>query len=263
MFKHSIVKSKTTSLVLRVLMYLFLIALILFILHLYIEGGWREIIDFYKYFLNAKRIEAFVSSFGPFAAVVFVVLQALQVVFAPIPGELTGVVGGVLFGNIKGTIFSTIGLTVGSVLAFEIARLFGLRFVEKVVKKEYISKFNDFVTHKGLYISYILFLIPGFPKDSLCYLLGLTRMKRLDFFLMTFLGRLPGTVILTFQGTALKDARYKSFVILLLASAAGTLILYCARNHMIRSFGNVMHRLHGKKGNKRRKADPVVRKKVK
>ena len=60
----------------------------------------------------------------------------------------------------------------GSLFAFAISRFLGLRFVEKIVKKDYIDRFNHFVTHKGLNVSFILFLIPGFPKDSLCYLLG-------------------------------------------------------------------------------------------
>lgn len=263
MFKHSIVSSKGVSIFLRVLLYLFLAALIVTIFYIYHEGGWRDIADFYRYFLNPKRLRLFIASFGPYAAVVFVLLQALQVVFAPIPGEVTGFVGGFLFGNMMGGVLSTIGLTLGSVLAFMIARVFGLKIVERVVKKSYIHKFNDFATHKGLYISYILFLIPGFPKDSLCYLLGLTHMKFLDFFLMALLGRLPGTIILTFQGTAVKDAHYTAFIILLIGSAVLTVLLYFGRNKIIHFFTHIAHRLVKKKKEKHGKKDPVVREKVK
>ncbi len=249
MNKHSIVKSPALSVFLRIVLGLAAVGLIVFIFYLYLEGGWREIIDFYRYFLSPKRLRLFIASFGPFASVAFVVIQALQVVFAPIPGEVTGFVGGFLFGNTVGTILSTLGLTIGSVMAFGIARIFGMKLVEKVVKKEYISKFNFFVTHKGLYVSYILFLIPGFPKDSLCYLLGLTRLKFLDFFLMTLLGRLPGTIMLTFQGTAIKDAQYKTFFILFAASLAATVLLYFAKNYIIKAFTHVVHKFRkAKKG---------------
>jgi uncharacterized membrane protein YdjX (TVP38/TMEM64 family) len=261
--KHSIVKSRAVSLLLRVVAGLFLAALIGYIFYLYDQQGWKEIITFYRYLLNPKRLRLFIESFGPFAAVVFVLIQALQVVFAPVPGEVTGFVGGYLFGNLMGTILSTIGLTLGSVGAFYFARIFGLKVVEKVVKKEYITKFNDFITHKGLYISYILFLIPGFPKDSLCYLLGLSHMRFLDFFLMNLLGRLPGTVILTFQGTAVKDARYKSFLYLLIGSAAMTLTLYFTRNYLITYFTHIVHKLKGKKKDKPRQGHPVTGKKIK
>jgi len=244
--KHSIVKSPVTSWILRAVLGLLVLILILLIFYFYQEGRWQSTLDFYRYFLSPKRLRAFIMSFGPYAAVAFVAIQALQVVFAPVPGEVTGFVGGFLFGNLMGIILSTIGLTVGSVIAFAIARTFGLKLVERVVKKEYITKFNDFVTHKGLYISYILFLIPGFPKDSLCYLLGLSRMKFLDFFIMTVIGRLPGTVILTFQGTAVKDARYKTFLILLIVSVVVSVALYFARNHILKFFTHAAHKLLGK-----------------
>ena len=263
MHKHSIVKSPVVSWLLRALLVFLVVVLIVLIFYFYQEGRWQSTLDFYRYFLSPKRLRTFIMSFGPYAAVVFVAVQALQVVFAPVPGEVTGFVGGFLFGNTMGIILSTIGLTVGSVIAFAIARTFGLTIVEKVVKKEYITKFNDFITHKGLYISYILFLIPGFPKDSLCYLLGLTRMRFLDFFLMTLLGRLPGTVILTFQGTAVKDARYKTFVILLIVSAAATLTLYFTRNHIVGFFTHAVHKLLGKKkGKKHHKGRHEAGKKV-
>ena len=263
MHKHSIVKSRKVSLLLRIILGLFLAALIGYIFYLYDQQGWQEIITFYRYILNPKRLRLFIESFGPFAAIVFVLIQGLQVVFAPVPGEATGFVGGYLFGNVMGVVLSTIGLTLGSIGAFYFARIFGLRLVERVVKKEYITKFNDFATHKGLYISYILFLIPGFPKDSLCYLLGLTHIRFLDFFLMNLLGRLPGTFILTFQGSAVKDARYKSFLVLLIGSAVVTLILYLTRNYVITFFTHIVHKLKRKKKDGRRETHPVKGKKVK
>jgi uncharacterized membrane protein YdjX (TVP38/TMEM64 family) len=220
--------------------------------YVYHQGQWREIIGFYKFFLDPRKLRIFIASFGPFAALVFVFVQALQVIVAPVPGELTGVVGGFLFGNTSGVILSTIGLAIGSLFAFGITRLFGMSFVEKIVKKEYIDKFNYFITHKGLNITFILFLIPGFPKDSLCYLLGLTHIRLVDFLFMNILGRLPGTLMLTLQGSALKDGRYQAFFWLLVLSIAFTVVLYFAKSYVIQAFSYAIHKLLGKK-----KDDPV------
>lgn len=245
MHRNSIVESPLVSGLLRALLAICALALIILIFYLYHEGRWKDILDFYRYFLSPRRLRLFIESSGSYAWIVFIAVQAFQVVFAPVPGEVTGFVGGYLFGYVRGTIFSTIGLTLGSVLAFAIARTFGLGIVERVVKKEYIHKFNEFVTHKGLYISYVLFLLPGFPKDSLCYLLGLTRMRFLDFLIMTVLARLPGTVILTLQGTAVKDARYKAFLILLIGSVVFTIALYFTRNVIVRFFTHGVRKLFG------------------
>ena len=243
MIKRSLVSSVLVSRLLRSILALLVLVLFFLIFYAYQEGAWKEIFAYYRFFFDYNKLRSFILSFGPFAAVAFISLQILQVVFAPVPGEITGFVGGLLFGNINGTIYSTIGLTIGSLCAFTISRVFGMRFVEKVVKQDYIDKFNFFVTHKGLNISFILFIIPGFPKDSLCYLLGLTHIKKFDFILMNVFGRLPGTMMLTMQGTALHGRDYQMFFILLFASIILTFALYLARNVMIKAFMYIFQKI--------------------
>lgn len=234
--------------------------------YVYHEGGFREIMYYYRYFLSPRKLGEFIASFGPLAALIFVLLQILQVVAAPVPGEMTGFVGGFLFGNMWGAILSTLGLTLGSVLAFSVARKFGMQFVEKVVKKQYIEKFNFFVTHKGLYITFVMYLLPGFPKDALCYFLGLTRLRLLDFILMNLFGRFPGTLILTIQGSAVREGKYVAFFWLVVVTIAFIVALYFSRNYIIdvvrkvsRSF---IRLIISRKKKKRRQAKSVVSKQV-
>ncbi|HNS14002.1 MAG TPA: TVP38/TMEM64 family protein [Syntrophorhabdaceae bacterium] len=241
MNKQSIVNSGKLSLILRAVLWISILVLIILMFYVYHEGAWRDVFAYYRFFFDFKKLRIFIASFGPYAAPIFILVQSLQVVFAPVPGEVTGFVGGFLFGNVSGVILSTVGLTIGSLTAFGIARTFGIKFVEKIVKKHYIDKFNFFVTHKGLYITFIFFLIPGFPKDSLCYLLGLTRMRIIDFILMNVFGRLPGTLMLTLQGSAVKDGKYQAFFTLLIISIILTFGLYLARNHIIRAFIFIVH----------------------
>lgn len=217
--------------------------LVFLIFYSYQEEAWKEIFAYYRFFFDYKKMRLFILSFGPFAAVMFVLIQSLQVVFAPVPGEITGFVGGLIFGNVLGTILSTIGLTLGSLVAFGISRFLGLRFVEKIVKKDYIDRFNHFVTHKGLNLSFVLFLIPGFPKDSLCYLLGLTHMRTTDFILINVFGRLPGTLILTMQGTAVHSEQYRFFFILFSTSIIVTFILYISRNTIVKFSSDIIRRI--------------------
>lgn len=243
MIKTKIVKSKIISHILRIILILLTLLFFFLLFYSYEEGAWREIFSYYRFFFDYTKLRLFILSFGPFSAVAFILIQALQVVFAPIPGEITGFVGGLIFGNVLGCIYSTIGLTLGSLLAFYISRSLGLRFVEKIVKQEYIDRFNHFVTHKGLNVSFILFLIPGFPKDSLCYLLGLTHMRTIDFILINIFGRLPGTIMLTMQGTALHSQQYRLFIILFSLSALLTFLLYLSRNKLVKQFLAAIHRL--------------------
>lgn len=247
MIQRPLVTSPYGSRILRIVAIVCLAALIALIFYVYQEGLWRETLDYYRYFFEFRRLRSFIASFGLFAAPVFIILQALQVVIAPVPGEITGFVGGLLFGKTLGTLYSTIGLTLGSLLAFGIARRFGAGFVHKIVKKEYIDKFDYFVTHRGLYIAFILFLIPGFPKDSLCYLLGLTRLRLLDFMLMNVFGRFPGTLLLGLQGDAVRNKHYTAFWILLLSSLLLVAAMYGTRNYLIGAFSRVWISLRRKR----------------
>lgn len=156
--------------------------------------------DLHTLFLNRAKVTEFIRSFGPLSALIFIAVQILQVIVAPVPGEVTGLIGGYLFGPVLGTIYSTIGLGVGSWLAFLLARALGLPFVEKVVRRSIIEKYDHFMEHQGTLVSFILFLIPGFPKDSLCYIMGLSHMKTWTFVIIATVGRLFGTIFLSVGG---------------------------------------------------------------
>jgi len=173
---------------------------------------FREII---RFFSNKKKVAAFVASFGSYAPLTFIGLQILQVLFAPIPGELTGFIGGYLFGIGLGFTYSTIGLTFGSLFAFLIARYLGMPFVRRFVGQELMGKFDYLMEHQGAFFSFIFFLIPGLPKDYFCYLLGLSPMHVLTFFIISTIGRIPGTLLLCLQGQAVRSENYRGFFVIL------------------------------------------------
>lgn len=171
--------------------------------------------DFIQYFTDRQYLLNFINEHRANAAYIFIGLQALQVVAAPIPGEATGFVGGLFFGTGWGILYSTIGLTLGSWIAFMIARLAGRPMVERFVKTETIKRYDYVMKHKGMFLAFLMFLVPGFPKDFLCYILGLGHMGQLDFLLVSTTGRLLGTALLTLGGTLLRDKRYGALFTLL------------------------------------------------
>ena len=157
---------------------------------------------------SKNRLLQFIKENRTHAATIFIGLQIVQVVAAPVPGEVTGFVGGILFGPVWGVVYSTIGLTIGSWIAFMLARLLGRPLVERLVSAETIQRYDYVMKHKGLLLAFLMFLIPGFPKDLLCYFLGLGHMRQRDFLLVSATGRLLGTVLLTMGGTYFRDAHY-------------------------------------------------------
>lgn len=133
---------------------------------------------------------------------------------APIPGEVTGLLGGYLYDNVLGIIYSTIGLTIGSYIAFAISRAYGRPLVDRFVNKSNMARFEYLLHHKGAFLVFLLFLIPGTPKDALCYVLGLGHLSTMEFIVISGTGRLFGTVLLTLGGDYIRHQQYYRFFIL-------------------------------------------------
>jgi uncharacterized membrane protein YdjX (TVP38/TMEM64 family) len=173
--------------------------------------------------MNQERLIAWIHSLGAWGFAGFILLQVVQVVAAPIPGEATGVLGGYLYGPFVGVILSTVGLTVGSFLAFTLARFFGRPLTDRFVDTKTMERFDYLLLHKGLFLIFLLFLIPGFPKDYLCYILGLGHLTTLEFLIIATTGRLLGTMLLTLGGTFLRNHQYLRFFLL---SGAALVIVF-------------------------------------
>jgi len=200
-------------------------------------GPWGEHLG--KFYIRRKKLARFLNSLGPYSAAVFMLLQALQVAISPIPGELTGVVGGFVYGVNFGFIISTVGLTLGSWVAFELASVFGRPLVEKFVSKKSLEKFHFLTTNAGMMISFLLFLIPGFPKDYLCYILGLTGMHLGAFLIVSTFGRMPGTYLLTIQGATIGSGHYETAIIISAISGVLVFVAYLYRRqlyHWVKDF---------------------------
>jgi uncharacterized membrane protein YdjX (TVP38/TMEM64 family) len=178
-----------------------------------------------------EKLKAFLVSLGPYSSAVFVLLQALQVIASPFPGEVTGVVGGFVYGKAFGFLLSMLGLALGSWVAFEIARILEHR-VERFVRKDILEKFRFLTTNTGVTICFLLFLFPGFPKDYLCYVLGLSPMKLSTFLIVSTIGRMPGTYLLTVQGASIRNQHYMTAIVFGLTAAILLFVAYIYREHL-------------------------------
>lgn len=183
---------------------------------------------------DQQKLETLIRSFGPLAPAVFIGLQILQVVFAPVPGEITGFLGGYVFGAALGLVYSTIGLSIGSVLNFCIGRLLGQGVVFRIVPRQQVEKLAYLVKPKAILGLFLLFVFPGFPKDYLCLFLGLTTMRFSLFLWIAAVGRIPGTLMLSLQGASLMQRNYTMFLWLVLCCVLLAGLSYRYREPLLR-----------------------------
>jgi uncharacterized membrane protein YdjX (TVP38/TMEM64 family) len=193
---------------------------------------YQEYEHLIKLYTDPKELRVLILSYGNLAPLVFIVLQVTQVVFSFIPGEATGFLGGYLFGTLGGFVYSSVGLILGSLIAFGLARWLGLRFVKRIVRPSLYQKFAFLEEPRGILVVFLLFLIPGFPKDTLSYILGVTPIHFWSFFFVMSIGRMPGTWLLSIQGAALQ-AESETWILFVVIGGVLLLITYLYLDQII------------------------------
>ncbi len=189
-----------------------------------------------RLYSDKRFLKQTLREWGILAPVIFIALQALQVIIAPIPGEVTSILGGYLFGEGRGFIYSTLGLTVGSVAAFGVGHWLGVHYVRALVSQETWDKMGFIVEAEGAILCFIIYVIPGLPKDMVCYLFGISPMPLWVFTLVSTLGRMPGTWVLSTQGAHTATGDYLQVILLTAIAVAVAVPLYYYRNRIVSWF---------------------------
>ena len=189
--------------------------------------GHYVLVSRYAGFLtNAEALRTWLDQFGVFAPIVFIGLQALQVVVAPIPGQVVALVAGFLFGSLWGTVYSLTGVLIGSAVAFSLSKRYGRSFVENVIHEDVIERFDGFVDTVGVPGLFAFVIIPGLPDDAICFLSGLTKWSLPTFMGVIAVGRLPAYVLTVYAGGELASGRFLSAMALVALVVAASAIGY-------------------------------------
>lgn len=149
-----------------------------------------SITGFYQKISSVEQLREYISSFGSFAIVLFIIIQFSQVVFLPIPSFITVGAGVLLFGPLKGALFSCVGIITGSLVAYFIGRVFGYKVAKWLVGEDSLKKGLKLVKGKDVALLTFMFLFPFFPDDVLCFVAGLTTMTPIYFMVMIVVVRI-------------------------------------------------------------------------
>ncbi len=161
-----------------------------------------------------EKFRGWVESRGNWGRFIFIGMMMFQVLIALVPGEPLEIGAGYAFGAVEGTILCVIGVTLGSLLVFGLVRRFGMRLVEVFFDTGRIKQLKFLQNEKRLdLITFLVFFLPGTPKDLLTYFVGVTDIKLSKFILIVSVARLPSIITSTVGGSALGIGRYELAVI--------------------------------------------------
>ena len=157
----------------------------------------------FSIFESTRTLKEYVGSFGPLAPLIFFVIQFLQVIISPIPGNVTTLAGGLLFGFLNGFLISVAAVFLGSVCAFLLGKKFGRPLVERIAGKKATDKYMASVSSRQKIVLFLMFLFPFFPDDVLCLVAGLSAMRLPYFSILVLVTRPWGLLFSALLGAGL------------------------------------------------------------
>lgn len=174
-----------------------------------------------RFVSEPEQFRLWVESHGLLGPVLYVAFVTLQVVVALLPGEVFEIVGGYAFGTVWGTALCLFGSAVGSVIVFGLVRRYGIKLVQVFFPVEKLKALHFLKNSpKRIFLFVIIFMIPGTPKDLLCYYAGLTDMKFVTFIIIATLGRIPAMITSTLGGDALGLQNYMFAIVVFVVAIA-------------------------------------------
>lgn len=186
-----------------------------------------------------QEFRDWVDSKGIWGPVIYVALVIFQILIAFIPGEPLEIVAGYVFGTFKGTLLCILAGSLGSIIVLLLVRKFGKALLEIYFDKEKIEKLKFLQSsQKKIVIFLILFIVPGTPKDLLCYYGGLTDIPMPLLIFICTVCRFPSIITSTIGGNALGTGEYGFAVIVFAVTAVISAVGIFIYNRLSKKEGN-------------------------
>lgn len=182
---------------------------------------------------STESFRAFLDSFGWQGRLILFALQCIQIVLALIPGEIIELGAGYAYGAVEGTIICLLGIALSSSGIFLLIKKVGVSLVETIISREKILEFRFINTERKLKrLVFLLFFIPGTPKDAFTYLVALTDMKLSTFLTLTLIARIPSVLSSTISGQFLGEEDYTTAIIVYAITAVVSIVGYGIYNYI-------------------------------
>lgn len=212
---------------------------------------------------NADAAKQYMLGFGWLAPFIFILLQVAQVVIVPIPGQVVGFIAGFIFGWKQGTLLAMTGMTIGMFIVFNLSRRLGRGFVERREGGAALQEFEQMFFKRGqegpglyerskqslgshaLLTFFLIMLLPGFPDNLACFVVGLTRIPIRKLMLAAVVGRFPSALVLALFGDGWSQSEANTTVLAITAITLALTGLYLWQRQRIEAW---LRRYAGREG---------------
>lgn len=180
---------------------------------------------------NKESFRSWIEAQGALKYFIMMGMMILQIIIAVIPGGPIEVAAGYAFGPWMGTLVCMLGSVLGSALVFWLARRYGMKLVRIFVPEDKLDNIKLLQSKGKLNTAlFIVFLVPGMPKDILTYLAGLTPVSMSNFLIITSIARLPAVLLSAMGGHNFGQRNFRAVgLIIAVGTVLGILLVYLYR----------------------------------
>ena len=188
-------------------------------------------------FQDPQKLSITLQSYGIWGVLAMIIIIAGQVVFAFLPGEIVEVLAGFIYGNIAGMLICIIGMGLGTMIIFGLTRLIGHSFLYRMIDRDKLLSVSFLQNHQRLeMILFLIYFIPGTPKDLITYFAPLLNINLTKLLLITSIARIPSIVTSTISGNALYEQNYLlSLIVFLLTGIISLFGIYYYHKHIAKN----------------------------
>jgi uncharacterized membrane protein YdjX (TVP38/TMEM64 family) len=177
-------------------------------------------------FRSIDAFESFMDRHQEQSIPIYVGCQIVQVIVTILPGQVVQIAGGYFYGFLPALVLSLTGIIIGSTVSFFLARKIGKRPMELIFGEQKFNKYREMLnTKKAHKIIFLLYLIPGLPKDMVAYAAGVSKMRFTVFIVLSIVGRFPAMAASLLMGAMLDSESYTGVIIL--AAAVAVVFIVC------------------------------------
>ena len=205
-------------------------------------GVWHILTD-------QEALRALVRGLGIWGPGGIILGELMQVLLAPIPGQVVGVVAGYLYGALWGTVLCLVGLAIGTFAAIWLARRLGRPLLEKIASEELVKRVDRHVQRRGALVFFLIFLLPFLPDDVCCFIAGLTALRIGELVILAIVGRAPGVIVSTLIGAGARKLTWPQITVVSVAGVALAILFIRYQDRLERAMFALLDRLSaGRRG---------------
>ncbi|MEA4988862.1 MAG: VTT domain-containing protein [Anaerovorax sp.] len=190
--------------------------------------------DFLNRFKTQEEINAFLSQYHTAGIFIYIGLQIMQIIICIIPGQMLQFAAGYAYYFWIGFFLSIIGIGLGTVITFYLARILGKNAMHVLFGEKKINHFIEMLNSKRAYmVIFILYVIPGFPKDLITYAAGVSEIKLKPYLILSLVGRTPALMATIMIGAMTRTGSYTNVILLCIAVVFLSIVCFVHRKKFI------------------------------